>query len=63
MPLWRRWPKTLTRVSAKNALQFICGQGVNAFAKRCAELAERYGADFAPTAEVMNSFKRHQPVY
>jgi len=45
------------------ALQFIYGQGVDVFAKRCAELAARYGAGFVLTAEVMASLKQHQPVY
>jgi 3-hydroxyacyl-CoA dehydrogenase/enoyl-CoA hydratase/3-hydroxybutyryl-CoA epimerase len=45
------------------ALQFIYGQGVDAFAKRCAELAAKYGAGFVLTAEVMASLKQHQPVY
>jgi 3-hydroxyacyl-CoA dehydrogenase/enoyl-CoA hydratase/3-hydroxybutyryl-CoA epimerase len=44
-------------------LQFIYGQGVEAFAKRCAELAAKYGAGFVLTAEVMASLKQHQPVY
>jgi 3-hydroxyacyl-CoA dehydrogenase/enoyl-CoA hydratase/3-hydroxybutyryl-CoA epimerase len=45
------------------ALQFIYGQGVDVFAKRCAELAALYGAGFVLTAEVMASLKQHQPVY
>jgi len=45
------------------ALQFIYGQGVDAFAKRCAELAAKYGAGFVLTAEVIDSLKQHQPVY
>ena len=45
------------------ALQFIYAQGVDAFAKRCAELAAHYGAGFALTAEVTASLKQHQPVY
>ncbi|WP_310644688.1 3-hydroxyacyl-CoA dehydrogenase NAD-binding domain-containing protein [Limnohabitans sp.] len=45
------------------ALQFIYGQGVEAFAKRCAELAAKYGAGFVLTAEVIDSLKQHQPVY
>jgi 3-hydroxyacyl-CoA dehydrogenase/enoyl-CoA hydratase/3-hydroxybutyryl-CoA epimerase len=44
-------------------LQFIYGQGVDAFAKRCAELAAAYGHGFALTAEVIASLKQHQPVY
>ena len=45
------------------ALQFIYGQGVDAFAKRCAELAALYGGGFALTADVIASLKQHQPVY
>jgi 3-hydroxyacyl-CoA dehydrogenase/enoyl-CoA hydratase/3-hydroxybutyryl-CoA epimerase len=45
------------------ALQFIYGQGVDAFAKRCAELAAKYGVGFVLTAEVIASLKQHQPVY
>lgn len=45
------------------ALQFIYGQGVEAFAKRCGELAALYGAGFVLTAEVIDSLKQHQPVY
>jgi 3-hydroxyacyl-CoA dehydrogenase/enoyl-CoA hydratase/3-hydroxybutyryl-CoA epimerase len=45
------------------ALQFIYAQGVDAFAKRCAELAAHYGAGFTLTAEVTASLKQHQPVY
>jgi len=45
------------------ALQFIYGQGVDAFAKRCAELAALYGAGFVLTADVIASLKQHQPVY
>jgi len=44
-------------------LQFIYGQGVDAFAKRCAELAASYGQGFVLTAEVLVSLKQHQPVY
>lgn len=45
------------------ALQFIYGQGVDAFAKRCAELAALYGAGFVLTDAVVASLKQHQPVY
>jgi 3-hydroxyacyl-CoA dehydrogenase/enoyl-CoA hydratase/3-hydroxybutyryl-CoA epimerase len=45
------------------ALQFIYGQGVDEFAKRCAELAALYGAGFVLTADVIASLKQHQPVY
>ena len=45
------------------ALQFIYGQGIEAFAARCAELAQRHGAGFALTPEVLATLKKHQPVY
>lgn len=45
------------------ALQFIYGQGVDAFAQRCAELTALYGAGFVLTEEVISSLKQHQPVY
>jgi 3-hydroxyacyl-CoA dehydrogenase/enoyl-CoA hydratase/3-hydroxybutyryl-CoA epimerase len=44
------------------ALHFIYGQGVDAFATRCTELAAFYGVGFVLTAEVIDSFK-YQPVY
>jgi 3-hydroxyacyl-CoA dehydrogenase/enoyl-CoA hydratase/3-hydroxybutyryl-CoA epimerase len=45
------------------ALQFIYGQGVDAFQRRCEELAERYGAGFVVTPEVINALEQHHPVY
>ncbi len=45
------------------ALQFIYGQGIEAFAARCAALAQRHGAGFALTPEVLATLKKHQPVY
>jgi 3-hydroxyacyl-CoA dehydrogenase/enoyl-CoA hydratase/3-hydroxybutyryl-CoA epimerase len=36
---------------------------VDAFAKRCAELAAKYGAGFVLTEDVIASLKQHQPVY
>ena len=45
------------------ALQFIYGQGIEAFAARCATLAQRHGAGFALTPEVLATLKKHQPVY
>jgi 3-hydroxyacyl-CoA dehydrogenase/enoyl-CoA hydratase/3-hydroxybutyryl-CoA epimerase len=48
---------------AGGALQFIYGQGVDAFAQRCSELAAKYGAGFVLTTEVIASLKQHQPVY
>ena len=45
------------------AMQFIYTQGVDAFARRCAELAARHGKGFALTPEVIDTVRRHQPVY
>ena len=45
------------------ALQFIYSQGVDAFAKRAAELAAQFGPGFALTPEVIGALKKHQPVY
>ena len=45
------------------AMQFIYSQGVDAFAKRCAELAAKHGKGFALTPEVIDTVRRHQPVY
>ena len=45
------------------ALQFIYGQGIEAFAARCAVLAQRHGAGFALTPEVLATLRKHQPVY
>ena len=45
------------------ALQFIYAIGVDAFAKRCAELSAQFGAGFTLTDGVMAALKQHQPVY
>ncbi len=45
------------------AMQFIYSQGVDTFARRCAELAARHGKGFALTPEVIDTVRRHQPVY
>lgn len=45
------------------AMQFIYSQGVDAFAKRCAELTAAHGKGFALTPEVIATIRRHQPVY
>jgi 3-hydroxyacyl-CoA dehydrogenase/enoyl-CoA hydratase/3-hydroxybutyryl-CoA epimerase len=45
------------------AMQFIYGMGLEAFARRCAELAAKYGPGFALTDEVKAAITRHQPVY
>ncbi|MGS5086872.1 3-hydroxyacyl-CoA dehydrogenase NAD-binding domain-containing protein [Hydrogenophaga sp. A37] len=45
------------------ALQFIYGQGIEAFEKRCTELAEQHGSGFILPAAVKASIRQHQPVY
>ncbi len=45
------------------ALQFIYSMGVDAFAKRCAELEQNYGPRFALTDKVIACLKKHQPIY
>ncbi len=45
------------------ALQFIYGQGIEAFEQRCAELAAKYGKGFALDEAVKSSLRQHQPQY
>jgi 3-hydroxyacyl-CoA dehydrogenase / enoyl-CoA hydratase / 3-hydroxybutyryl-CoA epimerase len=45
------------------ALQFIYSMGVDAFEKRCAELAARFGQGFALTDGVKATLRKHQPAY
>lgn len=45
------------------ALQFIYGMEMDAFEKRCAELAARYGQGFALGDAVKSSLRQHQPQY
>ncbi|MDO9357975.1 MAG: 3-hydroxyacyl-CoA dehydrogenase NAD-binding domain-containing protein [Polaromonas sp.] len=45
------------------AMQFIYGMGVEAFEKRAAELAAKYGPGFALDDEVKGAIRKHQPVY
>ncbi|MFW5329193.1 3-hydroxyacyl-CoA dehydrogenase NAD-binding domain-containing protein [Hydrogenophaga sp. ZJX-1] len=45
------------------ALQFIYGMGIDAFEKRCAELAAKFGPGFALTDAVKATIRQHQPVY
>ncbi len=45
------------------ALQFIYGMGIDAFERRCAELAARYGAGFALDKATLDAIRQHQPVY
>ncbi|MFN3494391.1 MAG: 3-hydroxyacyl-CoA dehydrogenase NAD-binding domain-containing protein [Hydrogenophaga sp.] len=48
---------------AGGALQFIYGMGVDAFEKRCAELAARFGAGFVLSDAVKSALREHQPQY
>ena len=45
------------------AMQFIYAQGVDAFEKRCAELAAKYGAGFALDGATQAAIRRFQPTY
>lgn len=45
------------------ALQFIYGMGIEAFERRCDELAARHGAGFALDDPTRNAIRQHQPVY
>ncbi|MGI9218014.1 MAG: 3-hydroxyacyl-CoA dehydrogenase NAD-binding domain-containing protein [Hydrogenophaga sp.] len=45
------------------ALQFIYGQGIEAFEARCSELAARFGHGFVLSAAVKTTLRQHQPVY
>ncbi len=45
------------------AMQFIYGQGIEAFEKRCDELATLHGPGFALSAEARAAIRKHQPVY
>ena len=45
------------------ALQFIYSMGVEAFERRCAELAAKHGSGFALDDKVKAAIKQHQPVY
>jgi 3-hydroxyacyl-CoA dehydrogenase / enoyl-CoA hydratase / 3-hydroxybutyryl-CoA epimerase len=45
------------------AIQFIYGMGVDAFAQRSAQLATLHGAGFALDPAVLETVRRHQPVY
>jgi 3-hydroxyacyl-CoA dehydrogenase/enoyl-CoA hydratase/3-hydroxybutyryl-CoA epimerase len=45
------------------ALQFVYGQGVDAFAKRATELAATHGAGFALDEAVLTSLRKHEPRY
>ena len=45
------------------ALQFIYGTGIEAFERRCAELAARYGKGFALDEATQRAIRHHQPAY
>ncbi len=45
------------------AMQFIYGMGLDAFARRCDELAARFGPGFVLTDAVKATVRQHQPVY
>ncbi|MEO7401552.1 MAG: 3-hydroxyacyl-CoA dehydrogenase NAD-binding domain-containing protein [Polaromonas sp.] len=45
------------------AMQFIYGMGLDAFARRCDELAARFGPGFVLTDAVKATVRKHQPVY
>ena len=45
------------------AMQFIYGTGIDAFCKRAAELADKYGPGFAVTSQVRDAIRAHQPSY
>ncbi|TNF60298.1 MAG: 3-hydroxyacyl-CoA dehydrogenase [Burkholderiales bacterium] len=45
------------------ALQFIYGMGVDAFEKRCAQLAASHGRGFELSEAVKSTLRQHQPQY
>jgi 3-hydroxyacyl-CoA dehydrogenase/enoyl-CoA hydratase/3-hydroxybutyryl-CoA epimerase len=45
------------------AMQFICGMGIEAFEKRAAELAQKFGPGFVLTEEVKAAIRKYQPTY
>jgi hypothetical protein len=45
------------------AMQFIYGMGVDAFVKRSAELAAKFGEGFVVTDAVVRTIREFQPVY
>jgi 3-hydroxyacyl-CoA dehydrogenase / enoyl-CoA hydratase / 3-hydroxybutyryl-CoA epimerase len=45
------------------AMQFIYGKGVEAFVKRSAELADKFGEGFVVTDTVVKTIRAFQPVY
>ncbi len=45
------------------AMQFIYGMGLETFARRCDELAAKFGPGFALSNAVKDAIRKHQPVY
>jgi len=45
------------------ALQFAYGLGLDAFERRCGELASKFGDGFVLSAAVKTTLRAHQPVY
>jgi 3-hydroxyacyl-CoA dehydrogenase/enoyl-CoA hydratase/3-hydroxybutyryl-CoA epimerase len=45
------------------ALPFVYAQGIDAFARRCAQLAAQYGPGFALDEAVVSVLRQHQPPY
>jgi 3-hydroxyacyl-CoA dehydrogenase/enoyl-CoA hydratase/3-hydroxybutyryl-CoA epimerase len=45
------------------ALQFIYGMGIDAFAQRAGQLAQRHGAGFAVDAALLQTLREHEPRY
>jgi 3-hydroxyacyl-CoA dehydrogenase/enoyl-CoA hydratase/3-hydroxybutyryl-CoA epimerase len=45
------------------ALQFIYGQGIDAFLHRCEVLAAKHGPGFVVAPQVKDAIRRHAPVY
>ena len=45
------------------AMQFIYGMGIEAFEKRAAELAQKFGPGFVLTEEVKAAIRKYQPTY
>ena len=44
-------------------MQFIYGMGLDAFIKRCDELAARFGPGFGLSSAVKEAIRQHQPIY
>ena len=44
-------------------MQFIYGMGVDTFARRCDELAAKFGPGFVLSGAVKDAIRQHQPVY